>query len=462
MPYFLFLLVTATMFIRPGEIIPAIQDWPIYNYLIICCMIVSIEPMLAQLSVKSLTENPITACIVGIWVAIVCSHLAQFRTWEARDSGFTFFKVVAFYLLLVTSLDSPARLRSYMKWLFVFIAVLAIIALLAAYNIVSIGTIEFYDQKEVDKVTGEMIHIDRLTSTGIFQDPNDLAMILVVGMVIACYFLVDPVSGPQLRPSAPANGLASKAERTQSRIGSIVLRWLAIPTIGLFGFAIFRTQSRGGLMALMASLTVLGLFRFGWRRTVLAGMVAVPLLLVVMKGRMTSMDEGMDEGTGHSRVELWSDGFQLLKRSPLFGIGQGQYADEVGQVAHNSFVHAFVELGLPGGAFFLGAFVAAIGLFYRMRSDRGLLACGEVRRMLPFLLAAVVGTAVSMFSLSRNYVSTPYVVLGLAAAWARLAAPWSVAAPLRYDGQFIYRIALGSVGFIVTTYVFILVSTRLS
>jgi len=101
-------------------------------------------------------------------------------------------------------------------------------------------------------------------------------------------------------------------------------------------------------------------------------------------------------------------------------------------------------------------------MFYRLRADRGLWACGEVRRMLPFLLAAVVGTAVSMFSLSRNYVNTPYVVLGLAAAWARLAAPWSVAAPLRYDAQFVYRIALGSVGFIVTTYVFILVSSRLS
>ena len=47
----------------------------------------------------------------------------------------------------------------------------------------------------------------------------------------------------------------------------------------------------------------------------------------------------------------------MMMRSPLLAIlGQGQFAEEVGQVAHNSFVQAGAELGLPGGLCFFGLY----------------------------------------------------------------------------------------------------------
>ena len=64
-------------------------------------------------------------------------------------------------------------------------------------------------------------------------------------------------------------------------------------------------------------------------------------------------------------MQLWYAGLVEMKRFPLFGIGAGMYPDFVdGRVAHNSFVHAFVELGIFGGVIFLGAFWFARALVH--------------------------------------------------------------------------------------------------
>src|SRR5205823_6438034 len=68
-----------------------------------------------------------------------------------------------------------------------------------------------------------------------------------------------------------------------------------------------------------------------------------------------------------ARIELWSDGLTEMKTSPVFGIGFNSYSDHVGQVAHNSFVHTFVELGIVGGALFLGTFWFAAISFWKIR-----------------------------------------------------------------------------------------------
>ena len=288
MPYFLFLLTTATLFVRPAEIFPAVSAWPIYEYLILACLAVSLPGVLKQLSANSLYENPVTACVVGLWFAVVLSHMAHFATYEARMAAFLFFKILVYYLLLVANVNSEQRLKSFLRWLLVLIALLAVLALLAAHHMIELPGIKFLHQIESDKATGELIDTPRLQSTGLFNDPNDLAMILVTGVVIALCFAADPATG--------------------------ILRPLMLPLIGLLGYAICATKSRGGFLALMAALSVLCHARWGWKRTVLAAVIVLPVLLVVFKGRMTSFNDAMEgEGTARARVELWSDGLQAFK-----------------------------------------------------------------------------------------------------------------------------------------------------
>ena len=80
------------------------------------------------------------------------------------------------------------------------------------------------------------------------------------------------------------------------------------------------TQSRGGLLALLAGLVVFLIARFGWRAALGVGLVVVPALLAVLGGRQTALST--DEGTGQQRIQIWSDAIMLMREAPLFGVGK--------------------------------------------------------------------------------------------------------------------------------------------
>lgn len=429
MAYFLFILLTATLFIRPAEVVPALYALPVYECIILCCLTVSFSRILDQLTPQSLAENPITACVLSLWAAIVLSHLSHFFIWGARMSGFEFFKVVAYYLLLVAVIDTEDRLKGFLRWLLLFICILAALALLDHHGIVDIPSIETMQQGAYDAGTGERQFIPRLRSTGIFHDPNDLAMILTAGVVISLCFLGDPAGG--------------------------LLRRFWIVPAATFVYAVYLTQSRGGLLALLAALGTLVSFRWGWKRAAWAALVAVPVVLAAFQGRMTSFGEALEGGTGQSRIEIWSEGLQLFKQAPLFGIGHGQYVEEAGHVAHNSFLHCLVELGLFGGSLFLGLFVAALIILHRLRNDDEFVHRTELGWMLPYMAAVLVGFAVSMLSLSRAYIAPTYLVMGWMTAYTRLAVLDLRLPILVFDSHFVRRIAAASIGFLAAAYALI-------
>src|SRR4051794_41416325 len=67
----LFFAVTAVLFVRPAELLPGIEGWPIYAVLATAAIFVALPAILAQLNFPSLIERPISACVVGLLVAIV-------------------------------------------------------------------------------------------------------------------------------------------------------------------------------------------------------------------------------------------------------------------------------------------------------------------------------------------------------------------------------------------------------
>lgn len=436
MDFFLLLIVTGTLFIRPAELIPSIQSWPIYEVAILSCFAVSIPQIIEQLSIGSLRSRPITACVVGLLFAVVMSHLSHLFIWGARMSGFTFFKVLLYYLLLVGILNTPSRLITFLYVLVGFTIVLTTLALLQYHEYVDIPALTALQQGEYDEETGERYFTPRLRSTGIYNDPNDLSMILVVCMLISLYGLLHG-DVAMLRPL-----------------------WLA--PLGLFGYALVLTQSRGGLLAMMAGLGVLFYLKYGLQRTVVLGAPAMLALLLVFGGRQTDFAGAMGEGTGQGRIQYWAEGLVLFRAAPLFGIGVGNYAEEIGHVAHNSFVHTFVELGLFGGALFLGAFLVAVEANYRVLRAGDLGGDPRLIQCAPFLLAAVVAYIVSMLSLSRPYVPPTYLILALACALPRCQDFGQPIGLPRFDGRFLQRLAVLSVCFLVCTYIFVRIFVRWS
>jgi putative inorganic carbon (hco3(-)) transporter len=433
----LFVLLNAVLFIRPSELIPDLMDLPIYEALILLCLLLALPLVARRVAPDSLVRMPITAGVLLVWVSIVLSHLSHFQIYGARTEGTQFLKVVLYYLLLVSVVDTPERLRRFIAWLSLFTAALTTLAVLQYHGWINIPGLEPVREilDDVDPETGTYAVLLRLVASGIFNDPNDLCMILILGGIFCIY-----LSGDR-------------------SLGSRRFLWL-IP-VPLFGYALALTHSRGGFLAMLASVVALLASRVGVRKTVLASAVGLPLLFIVFAGRQTSISTS--DGTGQHRIQLWSEAFAMLAgRSIVFGIGKGQIAEELGYVAHNSFVQSYIELGVVGGAVFLGLFVFACVNLFRLGSSGVSIQNEQIRRLRPYLLAVLAGFGVGLLSLSRNYSLTTYLVLGLLAVFFRLADPRGALPWLRLRLKMGPQLAALSVLFLFGAYVFIRVSLNWS
>jgi hypothetical protein len=195
--------------------------------------------------------------------------------------------------------------------------------------------------------------------------------------------------------------------------------------------------------------------RFGWLKALLVGAIVLPGLFLVLGGRQTNIDLGNKNDTAQHRIRLWRDGIVLLRQSPVFGIGAGRYEEEVGLVAHNSFVHAFTELGVFGGTLFLGLFLYPLFILHRLESHKARGMHPFLQRARPWVLASAVGMAGGMISLSRVYTLTPYLLLGIVAVFLRLAAPAAPKLVPRSTPRLVFRLAVLGVMFLTAAGVFV-------
>jgi len=399
MNFALFLLLNAILLIRPEELLPDLAGLRLYFIVIGLCLLTTGAGVFRQLTADSLIRNPITACVLGFLVALGLSVAFRGMMDRVVELGSEFAKVVLYYLLLVAVIDSPRRFRAFLGAIVGFVLVLTALGLFQYHEYIDVEALRPLERSEVDPVTGELITFPQLRASGIYNDPNDLCLIVTTG-TLCC-----------LARSATAAGLAGR------------VAWL-LP-VGLFGYAIVLTKSRGGLLGLLAALFVLFCLKLGARRGVLLGVICLPVLLLAAGGRQANFGGGDDEGnTAQQRLRLWADGLNAFWRNPLTGIGADEFAGEFGLVAHNSFVQAYVETGLLGGTLFLSAFLfAAVGVVRLSRRPEFANRPPAFQALRPFVAAIVVGYAAGMYSVSRNYVVPTYMVLGLAAAYLRLSLP---------------------------------------
>ena len=146
----------------------------------------------------------------------------------------------------------------------------------------------------------------------------------------------------------------------------------------------------------------------------------------------------------------------------MFGIGYGNYGDYAGLVAHNSFVHSFVELGFFGGTFFFGMFFFALYSLYKMASIHPDLRHPEITRMKPYVMGILAGWSTGLLTLSRCYVPPTFMVLGTVAAYLNY-----VNFTLRPHGMLVYfdrehvtYMVISSAALFVSIYAVILVLGR--
>src|SRR4051794_36143467 len=110
MDFAVFLLVNAVLFVRPAEIMPDLEALPIYNIVIVVNLLIAGPAIINYLMVRGVTRCPATFCVLGVLVGVVLSHASHFDFWSARMCGLEFSKIVAYFLLLVATVNTPRRL----------------------------------------------------------------------------------------------------------------------------------------------------------------------------------------------------------------------------------------------------------------------------------------------------------------------------------------------------------------
>jgi O-antigen ligase len=249
-----------------------------------------------------------------------------------------------------------------------------------------------------------------------YYDSNDFATFAVTAMPLGLYF----VHG-------------SRLART---------RLLALTALAVLTIAFVNTWSRGGFVALVAvAFYILVRYRaiaFRWRASAFA-LVFIVLAATAtdqywqqMGSILSDVDYNRTDESG--RLQIWSRGVGYMLDHPIFGVGPNAFGVAEGTLspfaarqqfgigvrwnaAHNSFLQAGAELGIPGLAFFVAMLVSAFRAL--TRSHPGAAPSQGTRAMArpelaQALTASLLGFVIGAFFLSLAYSEMLYMLLALA------------------------------------------------
>lgn len=262
-----------------------------------------------------------------------------------------------------------------------------------------------------------------------FRVPRDRAMFVAVLALTLCLrgFLA-----PQW---VKGNGdlgvlLAMSIPLTTSGILSVsrpIWRGLFVLATVAQGVLLFRTNNRGGALAIVAAVVSIWLMS---RHRLKLFLLTLPVLflagvLFISTPYWQKFEDIWQDGywkkTVDSRIGLWGGGWRLALDSPVFGVGMGNFEHRVGKYTssgkgdspHNNIVGMLAETGFPGVLLYLAFFVCAICLA-AVTARRS--ADSRLRRFAVFLAASIVAYFVGGMFMTRHTMTLAYLLAGGALA----------------------------------------------
>ncbi|MCI0685071.1 MAG: O-antigen ligase family protein [Gemmataceae bacterium] len=434
MDYALYLLVNANLFLRPAELAPDLEKLPLYHWFILACLLVSIPKLIGLLTPGTPLRHPVSLCVFGVFGFVALSHLAHSDLDRGAAEVFEFAKVVVYFVLFLALVSTPGKLRLLLAGVIVFGVITTSVAVLEYHQVIDLPNLKTVQDAYRDR-QGEEVTLRRLMLTGVLHDPNEFCVFLGVLCILTVHRLTRPGAG--------------------------VSRLMWLLPLGLFLYAINLTKSRGGLLALLVGLATMSVCKWGVRRTAVIGLFLLPLVGVGLAGRQTEIS--VSEGTGQTRLALWSDWLMRFRGSPILGESPAitpltaepkELRWNYQQLAHNSYLQAFADVGLIGGMLFLGAFVFAFRTMARHHGPHVNIADPEQRHLHPFVFGALAAYMTGMMSLSLCYVLPTYFIVALPVAFARMTVTEPRLETISFDSGAWRQLALASVGMLGFIYVF--------
>lgn len=380
-PYFYLLAYLTVLYVRPHEFVPGLVGMPILPMLLLVAFLFWLSRQRKRLEAPQFWLMP--AIMVLMALSVVFSGWLMGGINAVSD----FAPVVMLFYMVATSTDSLMRMRQ------IFLVLATCITVIAYHGI---------DQsiKGIGWTGAQLSQGTRITYLGFLNDPNDLAMALVMVLPMTLHL---------------------------ARHFGWVLRLVSRLAAAAIAYAIYLTNSRGSVLAIAAMLLIYGILHYGAVKSFIVLPILASPLLVLGPSRMSNMSA--DEASAEGRVEAWYAGVQMLIQRPLFGVGKGMFADLHGLTAHNSFVLAFAELGLIGYFFWLANVFISWLMLQRLvltPAEAGASPAEAsqweiIREHARTLWYGYTGGLVAAFFLSRSYVVILYIHIALIVALYQIA-----------------------------------------
>jgi O-antigen ligase len=259
---------------------------------------------------------------------------------------------------------------------------------------------------------------DVARATGTVGDPNELASVLVAGVILAAVLVFMVKRSPALRLAAAG-------------------------AVGLCTLGLLFTFSRGGLVALGCAI-VASVFVAGRYRPAILSVMAIVGLLGVGYFSAVAPQESRDRITkldgGTGRTDIWRVGSRMVEAHPFRGVGSGNFQLSSGhyllqrpgavkydffidkpKVAHNTYLHVLAELGFVGLALFLAIIGFALTCAFRAAQMFTKAGDRDMELLARGLLLAMIGLLSADFFISAQYSKQLWLLLGLGPAMLAIA-----------------------------------------
>lgn len=283
---------------------------------------------------------------VGAWLMFKCASVLW--TWNGLNvivssNLLSQFSMVALFIVITLVDYDSAAVRKFL---------IALEVTSFSQGLLSL----FFSDKFVSFTRGKIMSSRIvLTLFGAQNDPNNTAAFLIVGICIAMYYAL--------------------IERKKI--------FLNLAVLIINAFSLFQTGSRGGLISLIGLVLILIVLPSKphekpaekiFKSVLLAVVAIVGMSIIINLSDDLALSRLLDSDnydTGGGRIEIWLNALEIIRLSPLFGLGWGCYYGYNGYIfpVHNVFLQNMCDTGLVGSVLLFMPLVEIFRLAIKKRSS---------------------------------------------------------------------------------------------
>lgn len=375
-------LFTAVVYFRPYELFDALSwtssaalSLAIFTLLVYALTQISLD---GNLTIRT---REIDLALLLLLMAALSIPMALDRTLSI-NATFEFAKVILIFVVISNTVRTEKRLRS-LLWL-----------VLVASCVISGFAVDDY---RAGRMTLQGLRIQGVIG-GIFSNPNDLALQLVMMSPIAVGLLFS----------------------SRSRAGRMIYLFI----IALFVLGIVATFSRGGFIGLVGVVAV-----FIWRSlsrnrlAILTGGLFLTIgFIVLVPNAYRDRISNTNDASAMARQDELKRSLYLITRHPILGVGMNNFILYSNQdhATHNAYTQVGSELGVVAMIMYILILVATLKRIRTIQREFQEIkdSCG--RWFAIGLEASLIGYMISSFFLSVAYLWYVYYLVGYAISFDRI------------------------------------------